>query len=276
MVMPPIIPLPAIEIASGGRTGEGRPRVNAPERTVSTAGVREYSPGDSLHLIHWKTSARHDDLYIRLLDGTPASDWWIFLDLDRDVQAGSGWDSTEEYGIILAASLADPRLRSGRPVGLAAAGEDPIWLSPRVGEGQRWRMLRALAQVQPGAQPLADFLRRSKADIGQRTSLIIITPNTQGDWVETLIPLMWRGVVPTVLLLEPQSFDPGLEGANQIEGLVSTLAGLGIKRYVFTRELLDRPEARPGHQGRWEFRVSPQGRAIAVEEPADAAWKELA
>jgi uncharacterized protein (DUF58 family) len=268
--------LPAIEIASGGRTGEGRPRSNAPELTVSTASVKEYSPGDSLHLIHWKTSARRDNLFIRSLDGTPASDWWIFLDLDQHVQAGHGWDSTEEYGIILAASLADLRLRSGQPVGLAANSKDLVWLSPREGEGQRWGILRALAQVKPGERPLADLLRRNRAGIGQRTSLVIITPNTQTDWVEALIPLMWRGVVPTVLLLEPQSFDPKWGGIHQFEGLFDTLAALGIKRYVFTRELLDRPEARPGHQGRWEFRVSPQGRAIAVEEPADAAWKSLA
>ena len=35
MVMPPIVPLPAIEVAPGGRRGEGRPLPNAPERTVS-------------------------------------------------------------------------------------------------------------------------------------------------------------------------------------------------------------------------------------------------
>ena len=105
---------------------------------------------------------------------------------------------------------------------------------------------------------------------------MIITPNTQVIWVEALLPLMWRGVVPTVLLLEPRSFDLNLDESTRIEGLTEMLADLGIKYYVFTREMLDRPEARPGQQGRWEFRVSPQGRAIAVEQPADFSWKELA
>jgi uncharacterized protein (DUF58 family) len=275
MVMPPVIPLPAIDIASGGRTGEGRPRASAPERTVSAAGVRAYSPGDSLHLIHWKTSARQNDLFIRTLDGTPAGDWWIFLDLDRGVKAGNEWDSTEEYGIILAASLADLRLRSGSPVGLAANGQSMVWLPPKEGDGQRWDILRALALVKAGEHPLAAMLQRNRTDISQRTSLVIITPNSRTNWVEALLPLMWRGVVPTVLLLNPRSFDQKLDETYPIEGLTETLADLGIKYYVFTREMLDRPEAHPGQQGQWEFRVSPQGRAIAVEQPADLSWKEL-
>jgi uncharacterized protein (DUF58 family) len=275
MVMPPVIPLPDVNIASGGRTGEGRPRASALERTVSAAGVRAYSPGDSLHLIHWKTSARQEDLYIRTLDGTPSGDWWIFLDLDQDVQAGDGWDSSEEYGIILTASLADLRLQSGGPVGLASNGQNMVWLPPKEGEGQRWNILRALALVKTGEQSLAGMLQRNQADIGQRSSLVIITPNTSANWVEALLPLMWRGVVPTVLLLEPGSFDHKLDESRRSKRLTETLADLGIKNYVFTREMLDRPEARPGQQGHWEFRVSPQGRAIAVERPADFAWKEL-
>ena len=60
IVVPPIVPLPAIEVAPGGRSGSGRPRQNAPERTVSASTVRQYVPGDNLHTIHWKTTARRD------------------------------------------------------------------------------------------------------------------------------------------------------------------------------------------------------------------------
>ena len=92
LVLPPIVPLPTIEVAPGGRTGEGRPRIDALERTVSAASVREYRPGDSLRWIHWRTSARRDALFVQIFDGTPASDWWILLDMNRYVQAGEGAD----------------------------------------------------------------------------------------------------------------------------------------------------------------------------------------
>jgi hypothetical protein len=50
---------------------------------------------------------------------------------------------------------------------------------------------------------------------------------------------------------------------------------LGVAPYLIKRELLDRPEARPGHQGEWEWRVTGFGRAIPIHKPADLSWKKL-
>ncbi|MGE5221480.1 MAG: DUF58 domain-containing protein [Omnitrophica WOR_2 bacterium] len=273
-VMPPIVPLPVIEVAPGGRTGEGRPRSNAPERTVSAGSVREYTPGDNLRWIHWKTTARRDSPFVRIFDGTPAGDWWIFLDLDKKVQVGQGWDSTDENAIILAASLADRGIRMKRAVGLVSNGEELVWLPPREGsqgDAHRWEMMRALALVKPGERSLADLLTSTKPSIQSRTSLIVITANPGTDWIEALIPLLWRGIIPTVLLLDPTSF-----GSQQnTRQTMSVLAELGIARYLIPRQLLDRPEARPGQEGRWEWRVTPRGRAVPVRKPSDISWKAL-
>jgi len=213
IVLPPIIPLPTIEVAPGGRVGAGRPRANALERSVSATGVREYRPDDSLRRIHWRTSAHRDSLFVQLFDGTPASDWWILLDMDRHVQVGTGPGATEEHAVILAASLAERGLRSGQAVGLAAYGEQLVWLPPREGEGQRWEVLRSLALVSPGSLPLAELLAGMRHYCGtgglaldQYTSLVIITPALDTAWVEALVPLLRRGVIPTVLLLDPVSF----------------------------------------------------------------------
>lgn len=271
MVTPPILSLPGIEVAPGGRAGEGRPRADAPERTVSAASVRDYLPGDSLRWIHWRTSAHHGSLFVRLFDGTPAGDWWIFLDMDRQVQVGEGQVSTEEYGVILAASLADQGLRAGRKVGLVTHGEDLVWLPPQAGDGQRWTILHALALLAPGTRPMAELLVRARPRFEERTSLIIITPAVSGNWVEVLWLLLRRGVVPTVLLLEPVSFG----GAGDVSGTLALLSDLGIARYVITRDLLDHPEARPGQQGQWDWRISPLGRAVSVRHPRDLAWKVL-
>lgn len=271
LVMPPIIPLPSIEVAPGGRSGEGRPRANAPDQTVSAGSVREYVPGDSLRLIHWRTTARRNGNFVRVLDGTPAGDWWIFLDMEASIQAGEGWESTLESGVILASSLADRGLRSRVSVGLAVNSEELVWLPPHPGDLQRYEILRGLALAQPSQVSLAEFLVRNKAAIGWRTSLILITPNIRGDWIEALIPLLWRGAVPTVLLLDPHTFG----GSGSPEHILKTLTDLGIARHVIPRELLDRPEARPGHTGQWEWRISATGRAIPIKTPGDMKWKVL-
>jgi uncharacterized protein (DUF58 family) len=271
MVMPPVVPLPQIEITPGGFLGEGRPRPNAPEHTVGAAGVREYMPGDSLRTVHWKTTARRQKPYVRLFDGAPAGDWWILLDLQKDVHIGTNEDSTEEHAIILAASLADKGLRARQAVGLVASGENLVWLPPQPGESQRWKILRALAMVNPGNVPLSELLERIRPNLSRRSSLLLITPSIEPNWLSSLVMLAWRGIIPTILLLDPVSFG----GTSSIKGMTSALGEMGITRHVIDRDMLDRPEARPGHRGQWEWRVTTAGRVVPVHLPGDTAWRRL-
>jgi uncharacterized protein (DUF58 family) len=66
LVLPPVVPLPSIDVTPGGFMGDGRPRSHSPELSVGAAGVREYQPGDAMRMIHWPTSARHNSC--RLVD----------------------------------------------------------------------------------------------------------------------------------------------------------------------------------------------------------------
>jgi uncharacterized protein (DUF58 family) len=271
LVMPPIVPLPTIEVRAGGRAGEGRPRANAPERAVSAASVRDYEPGDSLRWIHWRTSARCNSLFVRHFDDIPAGDWWILLNMDRRVHVGEGQDATEEHGVILAASLADRGLRLRRAVGLVAHGKELVWLPPGGGDDRRWEILRALASVSPGECTLSELLVRTGSKLGRYASLVIITPAADGAWVEALVPLLRRGAIPTVLLLDPASFG----GTGDVRGMTVLLSDLGVAHYVITPDLLKRPEAHPGQEGYWEWRVLGTGRAVSVRSPRDIAWRVL-
>jgi uncharacterized protein (DUF58 family) len=173
--------------------------------------------------------------------------------------------------VILATSLADQGLRAKQAVGLVTQGQDLLWLPPKEGDYQRWEILRALALVSPGATALSDLLAKEGSAFGQSVSLIIITPSVDGEWVESLVPLLRRGITPMVLLLDPVSFG----GAGDVRGMVALLADLGIPHHVVTRDLLDRPEARPGQEGQWEWRVLGTGRAVAVRHPLDTHWRGL-
>ncbi|MEP7198235.1 MAG: DUF58 domain-containing protein, partial [Chloroflexota bacterium] len=263
VVMPPVVPLPTIEVAPGGRTGEGRRTRAVSEPTVSASRVRDYRSGDDARWIHWRTSARRDELFVRMFDSAPAGDWSIVLDLDAKAQRGEGQDATIEHGVILAASLAERGLRMGRAVGLLAAGGEAVWLAPQTGEAQRWKILRALTTVNFGARSLGDVLAQTRTSFRQAMSLIIITPAADGAWLASLMPLLRLGIVPTILLLDPQSFG----GDGVTHQTVARLRELGVAHYVITRDLLDRPELRAGQQGQWEWRVGGTGRAVAVKQP---------
>jgi uncharacterized protein (DUF58 family) len=271
MVMPPVVPLPPIQVASGGRAGEGSLRVNAPERTVSTASVREYLPGDSLRWIHWPTSVRRNDLFVRVFEGSPAGDWWIILDLEESVQIGEGRDSTQEHGIILTASLADLGMRSGHSVGLFAHGDKLVWLPPRMSDEHNWEILRALALIEPGQHPLTELLEMTKPTLGRNTSLILVTPDVDGPWVKPLLDFRSQGVVPTVLVFDPDTFG----GQGNLPALKDYLSRLGITHETISRDLLDRREARPGQSGHWDWRVTPLGKAVPALKPDDLSWRDL-
>jgi uncharacterized protein (DUF58 family) len=276
MVMPPVIALPSIEVTPGGYLGDGLPRINAPEQTVSAAGVRQYAPGDSLRLIHWATTARLNEPYVRSLEGAPVGDWWIVLDFDRYVQAHANEsETTEELGVILAASLAERGLRAHRSVGLLASGNEPVWMRPEPGKHRQWEILRALALLNPGETRLAGLLESAGPSMGHQGTLIIITPSMESDWLKPLTNLFWRGFTPTVILIDPTSFGaPSSAVANA--GVLDRLLGeTSISHHIVTRNLLAQPDARPGPRGQWEWRIMPTGKAIPVRMPGDLTWKSL-
>ena len=279
LVTPPIIPLPFIEVAPGGRAGDGRPRRFAADETISVTSVREYSPGDSLRLIHWPTTARRNNYFVRKLDNSPASDWWIFLDLDERTQAGQGANATEEHGVVLAASLADRGLRTGHPVGLVTHGAELAWLPPRHGEEHHHEILRTLAEVHPGSCSLPQLLDLARPAFRQNPSLILITSNTNPIWIDSLLPLLQRGAVPTVMFLDPETYptandSPGVRPPARVA--LSLLAELGISRYVMTSGSFNRPEMYPGHLGVWDWRGVSSDHAVLTDASRDLAWKEVA
>lgn len=269
MVMPPIVHLPSLEVAPAGRVGEGRHRTQVLEHAVSASSVREYLPGDSLRSIHWPITAHRNKPFVRTFDSTPSSDWWIFLDMNRHVQAGEGQQATEEHAVILAASLADRALRMGKAVGLATHGEDLTWLAPRLSADQRWQILRALALVCSGEHSLARLLASTQSALKQRSGLVIITPDVEGRWLDSVAHLMRRGVVPTVLLLDRMSFG----GEGDATQTMTTLEAMDVTHYLITPNLLDRPETRPGQIGQW--RRTPQGRWEPQFHPRELVWRAL-
>jgi uncharacterized protein (DUF58 family) len=279
-VMPPVLPLPTFQISASGWAGEGKPRRHALQETINTSHTREMQPNDPMRLIHWKTTARHASIqdgnardskfFVRQFEGAPAGDWWLLLDLHQDTQIGSGWDSTEEHAIILSSSLAAQGLNQDHPVGLSINGMQPEWILPRRNEYQLRSLLKALAVASLSEMPLKDYLQRAGQSLSSHCSLLVITANADPEWTQSLLPLMWRGVVPTVFLFDPISFG-GSTGAKAISG---TFQAMNIPCHVIARELLDRPQARPGREGDWEWRISATGKAVAVRT-AQEDWRGL-
>jgi uncharacterized protein (DUF58 family) len=211
---------------------------------------------------------------VKTFDLEPAGDLWIVLDLDAAVQAGEAEESTEEYGVILAASLADRTLRQNRAVGLVAYGisdrgnarthePTPTMVMPQRGTAHQWRILQELARVRAvGNWPLGRVLAEMDANLGRGMTLAVITPSCDPAWLSSLLPPMRRGVAPTVVLLDPVSFG----GTGNVDGMRALLADLGIPSHSVAKGMPFRPTVEYKRIGRPEYRVLPAtGRVVAVE-----------
>jgi uncharacterized protein (DUF58 family) len=193
---------PPAELAADGR--QRRPTHFV---TPSAASVRDYEPGDSFGRIHWPSTARLERLMVKTFDVEPASDVWVVLDLQREVQAGAGDESTEEYGVRVACSVANHFLARHRPVGYVACGAQTTVLPPDRGRQHLARILEALALARGvGDVPLTDLLNGEGGRFGRHSTLVVITPSAEEAWVAALEGLVERGVKVTVVALEAASF----------------------------------------------------------------------
>lgn len=255
LVYPRVMRLPPLELPRGGASGRARTTRRAWETDMAVSHVRPLVPGDSLRRVAWRATAHRDALMVREFDQEPTGDLWIVLDLDSAVQVGKGTDRSEEFAIVLGASLAAEWLRRNRAVGLVALGDPPLVITPQRSEAQLWRILEGLARIRPTAEwPLGRALDRVRPLLGHGMTLAVITPSLAVDWVSSLLMLTSRGIAPAAILLQST-------GAG---ALVDLLSNHGVVSHVVDRHLALRPLIAHRRQ-RTEYRALATGRVVTVE-----------
>lgn len=229
LVYPPVVDLPHFQAPPANLPGEGRFRKRTHYVTPNASGIRQYAPGDAFNRIHWRSTARTGEIMVKTFELDPASDIWIIQDLERRTNAGSGEESTEEYGVRVAASLARHYLVNNRSVGLITFGRDLRITEPERGPQQLTRVLETLATVAAvGDAPLGNLLMEEQRRFGRHTTLIIVTAATDDHWLTAVQSLAQRGVRVAVILLDASTF-----GANRSPLLIfGQLTASDIMTYV--------------------------------------------
>jgi uncharacterized protein (DUF58 family) len=171
------------------------------------SGVREYIPGDSLNRIHWRSTAHTGKLIVKEFDVDSSKKVWVVLDLCRDSKFGTGIETTEEYGITIAASIVKKYADAGRQVGLIAQGKDYHFYAARPGDVNMWRIMEALANLKANGQiPLYRLLDRAHEQFNCNSAAVIITASASDELVATIIRTQRRGIQPITILLDATSF----------------------------------------------------------------------
>ena len=270
IIHPPIHTTLPIPLPAGESSGRARARQRTHQATINAASARDYRPGDPYRWIHWRASAHHDSLMVREFDLDAAGDLWLLLDFQAAAQLGEGAASSEEQAILLAAALAVRALRLNRRTGLAAYGRQPQIVPPGNGQGQQWRLLRALALANADGEAGLSVALRDLGNVARRgATAVILTPSVSPDWLPDLLHLARTGIQGHVILLDRLSFG----GEGNSDGLRETIRRLGLAAHVVRQGEIGQPLAEQERRGYWDFRVTPHGRVITVRNPLEEGRK---
>ena len=214
----------------------GPSRWLASEVGPNAARVREYTSGDTLNHIHWRSTAHTGKIMVKEFEADrfnyAANNIWIVLDAHQASQAGDGGNSTEEYGVAIAASLIRKSIDSGKQAGLIAVGDQPYLFLPQTEEPHLRSMLEVLALMKAaGEVPIEQLVWREIERFGSNSVVIVVTPSASERLVAPLRQVKSRGAPVIVVSLDTASFGGTVSAAGAISQLVSS----GIPVYVVRR-----------------------------------------
>jgi uncharacterized protein (DUF58 family) len=224
IVYPVTIDLPFFQAFPRQEPGLNPRRWFSSESGTDAARVREYSSGDSLRHIHWRTTAHAGNLMVKEFDPDRVSliykDIWVVLDMQRAVHCGEGEETTEEYGISIAASLVKKYMDRGKRVGLISSSERNFIFLPDTGDEHLTNMMRALAMIKATGELSIDALLASQEErFEEGSAVVVITP--AGNIQAPLRRVVNRNTVVTAVLLDGASFGGKISAIDTARGLVA-------------------------------------------------------
>lgn len=222
IVYPRLYSLEELGLPAKEPFGDARPPRRVFEDPIRTVGVRDYEQSDSVRRIHWKATARRQQLQVRVYEPTTCLQLLIALNL---ATLPYEWQGTLpellEQAISVAASLASHAVDARYQVGLLANGcwplsDQPLKVLPGRSPYQLTHILEALAAVSPmPTARLADLLLKESARLPWAATLAVVTAVLGDDLLEAMLRLAAAGRRVVLLSLRPG------QPAESLPGIVS-------------------------------------------------------
>ncbi len=207
-VYPRVLPLSGLKLPSRSPMGTLRHKEPIFEDPSRPAGKRDYTSGDSLRRIDWKSSASSGRLQVKQFEPSIALETAIFLNLSvQDYHYRRRIDATE-LAVVVAASLANWVVAQKQSAGLVTNGFDPLAedglaqrLAPRKGRGHLMRLLETLARIQAGeGQSFPLTIRQYRPRLSWGTTLLVITGQAGDDLFDEFFQAQRAGMDIVLIL----------------------------------------------------------------------------
>jgi uncharacterized protein (DUF58 family) len=219
IVYPRVVPLEELELPYQAPFGDVSVRHSIFQDPVRTVGVRDYHPSDSFRHVHWKASARRQNLQVRVFEPTTAYTMILVLNVATFARHWEGMrPEILERAICAAASIANYAHERRWLVGVTANGampnaDQPIRVPPGRGPDQLSFVLEALAGVTSfTTSPFERYLLKESSRLAWGATLVVVTAVVTDEILASLNRLRTAGrrVVLVSLTAEPPAPPPGL------------------------------------------------------------------
>ncbi|RME43329.1 MAG: DUF58 domain-containing protein [Chloroflexi bacterium] len=219
IVYPRVVELPELGFPGKDPFGEQKAAQRIFEDPSRTIGVREYHPEDSLKRVHWKATARHGDLQVRVYEPTITQQLIIILNVATFAQPWMGVNvARQEQVISIAASTAFHATKRKFAVGLIANGsvpnsDQPIKVLPGRAPDQLTHILEALAAVTSFATSSIDqLLRAASPGLAWGATFVVITAVVTDRLLAEMMRLRDAGRRLVLVSTDPQFTQDDLPG----------------------------------------------------------------
>ena len=183
LVFPRLVRLDRLFSESGAHALEGRRLLLRRPTGFDLHSVREHEPGESLRMIHWRSTARRGQLMVKELEDAPRDEIAVLLDAAADAVAGSSFD----VQVRAAGSILDAYLRRGRRAVLVV-NSDRHESCHAASPADRTRALELLAAVEPnGRGPLEALLGEEASPASRALELVVVTARLDRRLVDRLV-----------------------------------------------------------------------------------------
>jgi uncharacterized protein (DUF58 family) len=218
LVYPKVHPLPELVLPNQQPMGERTVSRNLVTDPMRISGIRDYRPEDPFRSIHWKATARHSTIQVKLEEPVTTLSMMILLNLDTFDHFWEGLDMVSaEQSIETAASIAVWGLEHRYAVGLRANGvvarsDQSLRIPVGRGPAQLATLMSGFARLWaystlPFGQTMASEIPR----IPWGSTVVVVTPMMSSEIESQLAALIARGR-RTVLVPLGEALAPDLPG----------------------------------------------------------------
>ena len=146
--------------------------------------VREYTQGESLRNVHWRSTARRGELMVKELEDAPRDEIAVLLDASAESAVGESFDVQVRAAASMLEAFASRCRRAVLVVDAARRNEQRV---DNAAEGRR-RALELLAAVEPtGHGSLASVLADQASSTARALELVVVTARLDAAFVERMV-----------------------------------------------------------------------------------------